>query len=378
MMCGMSGRDCSFAAQVPIQSDGRQTASTPVYSERSASPRDNPEQQSTPPIATSSPNTTELSLQSPSPDDAVNLHHMELMIHLSFNDELWDLSGNHGDRNVNIDYALKTGLEAPYLFHEALAFSARHLAFLHPERSSYFLHLAFTLQTRAISLFNATKGVIDRSNCVPLVLFSSVLGHHLLTDTLAMRDPGGLEPFVSNLVQCVGTNRGIYNVVIDAWPLLMETRLAPMLNWSTGFTSKDPQGTEFDAIKELISISDSLSDEDKQVCLKAIRYLQVGLDGIFNPEMLKDGDNRFRMLFTWTMLAPPPLTSLLAARKPEALIMLASYAVLLHHGRHLWQIGDAGAYILGLIVDYLGPEWDHWLEYPKSIIGASDRSIPLR
>lgn len=378
----MSGRDCSFTSQVPIQLDGHSASSTPAQSERSTSPGNKPDQKQTPPTASllnategSSPNAPH---QNPSPDDAVNFHHMELLIHLSFDKEIWDLSGNHGNRYMNLHFALKTGLEAPYLLHQALAFSARHLAFLHPERSSYYLHQAYTLQTRAISLFSALKGVIDKANCVPLVLFSSILGHHLLTDTLAMRDPGGLEAFISNLVQCVGTNRGIFNVVMTGWPLLMESELAPMLAWSTGFTSQDPKGNEFQRIKDLISNSESLSDEDKEVCLKATRYLQVGLDAIHSPEPEKEEDNRYRMLFIWTMLAPPQLTTLLAAKNPEALVLLGYYAVLLHHGQHLWQIRDAGAYILGLILGYLGPEWDHWLEYPKQIIAQNIRELPLR
>jgi hypothetical protein len=38
---------------------------------------------------------------------------------------------------------------------------------------------------------------------------------------------------------------------------------------------------------------------------------------------------------------------------------------LLHYGRNMWQVGDAGLYILGIIEGYLGPKWDYWLEYPR-------------
>ena len=54
-----------------------------------------------------------------------------------------------------------------------------------------------------------------------------------------------------------------------------------------------------------------------------------------------------------------------AARRPEALAVLVYYALLLHYGRSLWQVGDAGAYMLRVIAEHLGPEWDAWLEYPR-------------
>jgi hypothetical protein len=68
------------------------------------------------------------------------------------------------------------------------------------------------------------------------------------------------------------------------------------------------------------------------------------------------------------MLVPPTFTRLLAMKRPVALIVLAHYAVPLHHGKHLWQVGDAGMYILDIIEAYLGPAWAHLLEVPQNRI----------
>jgi hypothetical protein len=266
--------------------------------------------------------------------------------------------------------ALKTGLSSPYLLHQLLAFSARHLAFLHPERSTSYLHQAFTLQTRAISLFNAAwTEEVNQSNCVAILLFSSILGHHLLADTLAKRDPGGLDAFMARYVQCVGMHRGIHTIAKTAWPLLMESELEPILSWSSGFTSRPPRGSHCQQLRELVDGSEGLREQDKEACRLAIQYLQVGFDAalaVEGEEELKA--NRHQMIFSWTMLAPPEFTGLLAAKRPEVLVLLAYYALLLHYGRKMWQVGDAGAYILGIIVDYLGPEWGHWLEYPRATV----------
>lgn len=296
---------------------------------------------------------------------------MELLIHLTLDKEIFNLAGGLGAYPSRLSVALKAGLEAPYLLHQLLAFSARHLAFLHPESSASYLHQAVTLQTHAISLFNAAWTEVDQSNCVAILLFSSILGHHLLADTLVKRDPGGLEAFMTRYVQCLQMHRGIHTIATTAWPLLMESELEPILSWSSGFNSRPPRGNHCQRIRELVDGSEGLGEEDKEVCRLAIQYLQVGFDAVLAEEEEVQG-NRYQMIVSWTMLAPPEFTGLLAAKRPEVLVLLGYYALLLHYGRHMWQIVDAGAYILDIIVDYLGPGWDHWLEYPRERILAKD------
>ncbi|KAM5361833.1 hypothetical protein ACJZ2D_012863 [Fusarium nematophilum] len=349
-LCLTSGRECSFTSHPspdnPPASNGTQ----------STSPGDSNSQRVS---VTPSPD--------PLPLDALNLNHMELVIHLITNKDISNLADHIDDYASHITRTLTRGLSAPYLLHQLLAFSARHLAFLHPDRSASYLHQAVTLQTRAISLFNVTRTHVNRSNCVAVLLFSTTLGHHLLADTLAKRDPGGLDPFMAHYVQCVGTNRGIYNVAMEAWPLLMESELSPILSWSAGFTSSQPRGNHCLWIRDL---ADGLGEKDREAFFTAINYLQLGFDAVLADEF--DG-NRYQMLFTWTMLAPPEFTALLAAKRPEVLVLMGHYALLLHYGRHMWQVGDSGRYILGLIVDYLDPEWHPWLEYPREMIGMCDR-----
>lgn len=361
----MSGRDCSFASQTP-----------PVIL-------------STPPASLEHPlslsdihNNCDVSLdvtsQTTSPashysaecpginkeqdltlDEAVNLSHMELLIH-ALDKEMFNLGDPIDDSGLLANF-LKIGLKSPYLLHALLGFSARHLAFKHPERSASYLHQAMALQTRAVSLFNATWTEVDESNCVAILLFSTTIGHHLLADTLLRRDPGGLDAFLTHYIQCVEMHRGMYIIASTAWPLLMQSDLEPILSLSVGFTSRQPKGTHCDPIREMIDSASGLREKDKEACRLAVQYLQVGFDAALAGE---EHSHRYQMIFSWTMLAPPELTELLKAKNPEALVLLAYYALLLHYGRSMWQVGDVGAYIFNMITDYLSPEWDRWLEYP--------------
>jgi hypothetical protein len=305
-------------------------------------------------------------------DGALNLFHTELLIHLIQDKDIFDLG--HVDLNdvgvdsyfSNVSSCLQIGLKWPFLLHQVLAFSARHLAFLHAARSASYAHLAFVLQTRAISLFNIARLQPDRSNCVAMVVFASVLGHHVLADTLAKRSPGGLEAFLTNYMLCVGMHKGIYSVAVTAWPLLQESELQPIMSWSSEFSSRTPKGNHCAQVSAMVEGAVGLSEGEKKACRQAIQLLQVGLDAVTDPE--EQPGQRYQMIVSWTMVVGPEYTRLLAAKRPEALILLAYYAVLLHYGRKLWQVQDAGAYVLSIIVDYLEPEWHHWLECPREMI----------
>ncbi|KAL2867540.1 Zn(II)2Cys6 transcription factor domain-containing protein [Aspergillus lucknowensis] len=334
LLCTMSNRDCSYASE----------AKTPPQASAPSSPSSQPE----------------------AIDEEINLKHMELILHMTTNGEMFNLGDSIEPNPPGIGFTLKKGLESPYLLYECLAFSARHLAYLHPERSVALLHQAVTLQTRAVALFNADRLHVDRSNCVAILLFSVVLGHHLLADTLGKRTPDGLDAFLVHYVQCAETLRGVRIVLMAARPLLMETELEPVLSRSIRFTSQDPKGRDCDRIKTLILNTRTLIDGEKTACVRAIQYLQIGFDAI--PPTAPDHKMRYQMLFLWAVLVPPDFITLLVARRPEALVILGYYAVLLHYGRHMWQVGDSGLYILGLIEGYLGREWDECLEFPRRCI----------
>ncbi|KAL2833874.1 hypothetical protein BDW59DRAFT_138239 [Aspergillus cavernicola] len=342
LLCTMSHRDCSFASETKDKDPPATLGSS----------------------SSSSPSPVQVQTQAL---EIINLDHMQLLIHLISDSDILSLGDARESYHAGILLALRTGLQSPYLLYQLLAFSACHLQYLHPERSAHYLHQAMTLQTQAISLFNVEKVHVDRSNCASICLFSVVLGHHLFADTMSQREPEGLNAFLKRYTLCLETHRGILTVTMAAWPLLMETELAPVLLRSRSFTSQEGRGNDCNQIKNLVGGSAHLDDGEKKACTQAIRNLQVGFDALSTAG---EENMRYQMLFLWNVLVPPEFTDLLAAKRPEGLIILAYYALLLHQGRHIWQVGGAGRYVLGMIEEDLDPGWDRWLQYPRERCGC--------
>jgi hypothetical protein len=293
-------------------------------------------------------------------DETINLGHMELLLHVTQAQDLFSLGG---DRMVHQEYLttdqiLEIGVRHPYLLHQLLAFSARHLASIQPSKAAAHMHQAITLQTRAVSLFNASNAPITKETCVPTLLFATVLGHQVLTDTLCRRDATNLDAFLVQFVQCLDTLRGVYVIFQEAKPFWQDSILEHILSLSSSLTSREPVGTRCQRIRDLVAASPSLSSDGKEACHAAIRYLQVGFDALFEKD--EQRGNRYQMLFLWCILVPKEFIALLSAKNTEAMVVLGHYAILLGYGRAMWQVEDAGEYILGLLRTDLDDkvEWD--------------------
>lgn len=296
---------------------------------------------------------------------------MELLIHVSLSSSIGWLVPGLGPESTATSTALqlKACLGSPCLLYETLAVSARHLAFLHPHRASFYLHQAVTLQTKGLSLFNTSETEINESNCIANLLFASTLGRHLLVDTLSKRDDAGLEDFLERYAQFAQLQLGMQSVARSSWPTLLESKLEPFLSLGARITRSPPRGSHCTRLRELIDGAEGMDADEKRVCREATRLLQVGFD--IHEDVLKEGYSRYQMVFSWTVSVPKDFLGLLVQKRPAALVALAYYAVLLHYSRDIWYVGHAGPYIVGMIGDFLDPEWDHWLEWPRAEVACS-------
>ncbi|KAJ5104186.1 hypothetical protein N7532_004715 [Penicillium argentinense] len=87
-------------------------------------------------------------------------------------------------------------------------------------------------------------------------------------------------------------------------------------------------------------------------------------------ERLMNGGEPKDFAFCWTFRVPGRFQDLVRERQPFALVVLAHYAVILHHLRDSWWMGNWGALILKEIVDQLGPEWRELLSWPIDATGC--------
>jgi hypothetical protein len=63
-------------------------------------------------------------------------------------------------------------------------------------------------------------------------------------------------------------------------------------------------------------------------------------------------------------MVPPEYVDVLRERCPEALVILAFYAVLLHRTKRYWICGGNGAFMITAIARHLGLQWADAMRWP--------------
>jgi hypothetical protein len=289
---------------------------------------------------------------------------MELMIKFKVPDHYPDVDQELYDYSERLNAS--SMLTAPYYLTEILALSARRLSIVEPEKAEKHLRHAVTLQTKAISMYNqyVSSVKIDNVNCVPIIQFASLLGRHLLVDMLAKRETD-LNLFLEHYLEFVRIHSGIKLIVHTAWPFLIDSGMKEFLLWAASLHTAQGVGSECDPLKDLISKTNDLDAPTLEACQTTIRTLQVGFDLM---HMHPARNNRYWAIFAWSVAAPEEFTNLLIQRRPEALVFLAYFGILLHFSRDQWQVGTSGTYLINMISQHLGPEWSAYMSYPLSVI----------
>ncbi|KAJ6132058.1 hypothetical protein N7471_007273 [Penicillium samsonianum] len=346
--CISSQRHCEFLEGVPSEQSSRSVRSETA----TASP------------AVASPAVTSSSVQEPSnsPEDApVNMLHVELVHNMS-SETIKGFNRPYNFSGIPFQDILRYGLSAPYLMNEVLSLSALHLSIIRPGQRDFYRHHSTQLQNYALSSFNNLSAQINDENYVSIFLFAGILGLHMLCETLVFRD-NDFESFLDQFVQYIVLHHGVRTVAGGGrWQLLQQTALRPLLELGARIPSANSSlGPVCQALLDRIK---GLGHDETtaRTYQQAIQALQSVITVMDNET---PGSNSADILIAWPVLVPREYIDLIAQRKGEALVILAHFGALVDTHKHSWVFCDGGKYLVDSISQYLGPQWDEWLRWPR-------------
>lgn len=300
---------------------------------------------------------------------SLNMNHLELFHHF-LNEPV--LPSVVRELAAGKPYAaiVDAGLANPYLMHVMLALASLHLSVARgstTERCAFYRHQAAQLQVRAIETFNAEAvQSVTPANAVPLLLFSSLLGIHVLGDMLVYRD-NHFSAFLDQFTAYLRLHRGVRAVTGQSWSYLCTSELRPLLRVMDGIPhgSDESRGSECAPLVALVEAAD-LSRPSIDACLDAVDHLQWVFDGVRG-----DGDGSASAIHAWPIVLSEDYARLLEQRRPEALVVLAYFGVAVHWRRSAWFLGDGGRFLVRGVSEYLGPFWREWLVWPNGVVDAT-------
>lgn len=296
------------------------------------------------------------------------MRHMELLSHFLLHTAP-DIGRGKEVNARPLNAVLRAAYSAPYLMCQILALSALHMGHIEETQSEKCHVEAVALQAQGLSLFQDDLGDITTNNCVPMFMFANFLSLHTLSEAV-LESQDDADGFLDRFITYLNLQRGVQTMCRESWSLLLQSDLSPLLVDAGAYlddASLQPEKHAPNISVHLYSLLDQadMGKEAETDCRDAIARLQL----LLNAEAAsKDSHQPEGLISAWPVLLPVTFTEMLMKRKPEALIILCYYAVLLHNRRSLWLIQNAGELLITSISKFLGSYWRSWLDWPIQML----------
>ncbi|KAK7458379.1 hypothetical protein CaCOL14_006812 [Colletotrichum acutatum] len=369
--CKTAGRNCSYRdlvsslptppAQTPAHLSTPQ-APSPQSSVSSSRQLQLPSAVPDPPGATTSLNLSELS------DDffseRFSLFHFDLLLFFkgALTDVLVALQSEMGPI-MCLTYA--EALKAPYLMDQVLAFTAAYKSTvtINEETKALYLTQATGLQTRAIGHLDFSGFQVNEDNVMALFCFSLLLGQQTLFEAFAAAT--SIPTVLDKLVQCLTLHHGIRGIVAEAMGKFhghMQKVLPHNPAYSMENGTQVLRGNECDSLLQRLT-ENEMNEQTRDVYIDVVKILQYLFDSVRSEE-----SRRLIVIQEWPVRVSQEYIRLLQQRRPEALVLLSYYAVLLHWAKDYWAVGGSGEFLIKATSDHLGTYWKEWLEWPNDML----------
>jgi hypothetical protein len=297
-------------------------------------------------------------------DFRVNEVHMQL---------LQDIVSPQGPRplgkSIPIDFRsemVQLAFKFPFLMHALLGHAALHLGAVDPsQRKSWDLQ-AIGFQTTSVSLFNndrrhETNPGTDLEYNFAAYLFSTFISKHVLYHLLdAPTDDLGsiLEGFAG----FIRLQLGVPLLLGKGWEH-SKPGVCTIRDMLQSYTDAVARLEAADMASPLLPLYDMLEKSGLDPDTHAIYQSAVRL---LNLCYTADEEEISSIaVFVWpTRVNARFAADLSSERKPEALVILAYYAAILHRHRNTWLFGAGGGFVVEAIARYLGLRYAKWIQFP--------------
>ncbi|QPC78225.1 hypothetical protein HYE68_008977 [Fusarium pseudograminearum] len=270
----------------------------------------------------------------------------------------------------------QAALAFPFFLRQILAFSAYHLAHLHPERRQFYLLQATKHINASIrGIREALSEEVTARNCHALygsTTFVVVNKFAAFPNCDAFRSHGCSLPVQSlmeifslvNGMEAVLNSPGAADLVYGPLRELFceTTQVHPTSHLLNGLSARLPD------LARRIS-SDYMEEQCRTALMSAVESITSCVNDSLR-ELNKASPPELRIIFWWPMTVSRDFLDLAVSGHPLALVILAYYDILLFWGEsQYWFFQDWAENLITAIVDKVrGSQWEDLLGWPVEVI----------
>lgn len=257
--------------------------------------------------------------------------------------------------------------------HGMLALSAVHLATLQPHRKAELVNIAFKAERVALPSFRRYVNHYDQNNVNVVFAFSSFLIIYTLAisglyENENARIPalGGSEPHWLLVM------RGNVQFLANNWPDISQGPFRDILSTELEHIeySTNPDDHRLVKLHHILIPNNPEEQRAFESCRDALDELRR----VSSLKLIVPG----AAIFAWPGRVSNEYLKLVSDRRPQALVILAHYAVLVKKSNLVWYLGNAGEKLLEAINRELDDEWKPYIKWAMEVPSQRTRQLGLQ
>ncbi|KAI9753960.1 MAG: hypothetical protein M4579_004920 [Chaenotheca gracillima] len=254
-----------------------------------------------------------------------------------------------------------------FLMRGILAIASLHLSHLRPQQRDSYIFTALSFQNAALKLVQSAMQEITRENCNAVFAFASLVVVFAFASPQFEESLILVEQSEDATAEWVNLIRGVHTILKPSWEWIKNGKLGSLV--LDGFESTPATLCNESArrLGEIRRLCEETSDgyEAKMAYIQAMQQLEhCFIDS--SPD--ETGDQQLAVAFVWPAIVPDDYMTMLRRKRPEALIILAHYCIILHLiGGYWWMKGRAYCLVKN-IHSMLDDRWREWIRWPVSVV----------
>ncbi|KAL9106992.1 MAG: hypothetical protein Q9227_008028 [Pyrenula ochraceoflavens] len=299
-------------------------------------------------------------------DDLELIHHFSTVTYRTLID-------SEADARVWSYDAVRLGLKHEFLLRGILAVAALHLADLMPDESAAYELKATTHQNLALVAAQEELAHPSVYNCHALFLFSCLV---IFLTFVGSRHPQDNDGLPKHMLDWFYVLRGCNSVMQMYWTHLENSSCYAILKEvKKGENHSAHTAEDSHRIIDLLSLTKDIEDqEDRRAYSLAVHELLKTYTQCWFQR--QNGRPWIIPAFVWPNVLPERYLQMLGDQKPQALVILAHFAILIHWSDEDWFFRGWARDLLQKIRATVDEEWHEHLRWPEEVTARPPDPIP--
>jgi hypothetical protein len=246
-----------------------------------------------------------------------------------------------------------------------MSLSALHISKLRQSESSHYLLLAAHHQTVALPLMRSALTRITEENCHALY----ACGHIVTKYAFASPQPPDSLVFcleIGAVSQFLPLIRGAFSVHDHSFECLASGPLGSCLEVPPDEPPDFHHNPEDASLAQLLTLLRAKGTEDAITCCEALSQLRTLFAMIATPNQTVSTKT---LVYSWPAQVSEEYITIMSQRKPEALLVLAHYCIMLKMIDSFWFMKGCAARLLGQCRKDLSKDWQPYILWPLAVVG---------